>query len=602
MSNLVINRKNMFLDTPDFDVKKNYFDLSFLHARDMEVGKLYPIGLIRTMPGDKVKCSVNIKGYMESLLKNGFYNFRLNLRAYYSRFSDLDPLAEGVLTGGPDGDFDGTFPTFNLSSKDNFKKPYDSLQDCFGLAMSSFTDTSFPVSQRKINALPFIMYDLVYYNHYIDSLIEDNISNYIVNTPLRKKGQEIQGLVNNNTRFYPSHGSYNRLFENVSYFREFLVNHGYPEVQSTTGYSDYDIYNFLYNVNYVKDRYTSAKLSEQLGTPPRLPIDMSTVFDFSKSPNNIPLMFPRVRKDDNNVIAVVNDPGTDSVKLAVPSPTGVAKNMIYDYPAIDNWDKFFNAALQTSISSFSVPDIRLAFQTQIIQESIMLGGWEYYEYAKTFFGVDLKDRVKYRPRYIGGTRKSFIVNDVFSTVATQDAPLGTYAGRGSIDTEDFLIDTYCEDFGYIMIMAYIDTDGAFYASQGVQKDWLDRERFNFPNPAFYHLSMQGIRDSELYINSATNTLHSDIFGFQGIYNEWRQKTDYVTGSLRDELSFWHSARIFDNQPLLNPEFLKVKQKDYDRLFAVTADIYKPFIMGFAFKCVVSRNLPSYPLPGLIDHR
>lgn len=603
MSNLVVNRKNMFLETPDFDVKKNYFDLSFLHARDMEVGKLYPIGLIRTMPGDKVKCSVNIKGYMESLLKNGFYNFRLNIRAYYSRFSDLDPLAEGVLTGGPDGDFDGTFPSVYLYGRQNFRKPYDSLQDCFGLPLAVLPTSTIPSS--KINALPYIMYDLVYYNHYIDSVVEDNISNYIVNTPLRKKNQEIEGLTNNNTRFYNPSGTYGRMFDTPANFRKFLLTHGYPEVQSATDYSDADLNNFLYNVNYVKDRYTSAKLSEQLGTPPRLPIDLNSAFEFENAAAaHLPLV--SISPDASPTFPYyLQTAGEKGVELSQPKQGGTH---LFGAPIVgvddyaQNWDAFFKNALQASVSSFSVSDMRLAFQTQIIQESIMIGGWEYYEYAKTFFGVDLKDRVKYRPRYIGGTRKSFIVNDVFSTVATTDAPLGTYAGRGSIDTEDFLIDTYCEDFGYIMIMAYIDTDGAFYASQGVQKEWLDRERFNFPNPAFYHLSMQGIKDSELYISSATTTLHGDVFGFQGIYNEWRQKTDYVTGSLRDELSFWHSARIFDNEPMLNPEFLKVKQKDYDRLFAVESDLYKPFIMGFAFKCVVSRNLPSYPLPGLIDHR
>ena len=597
MSNLVVNRKNMFLDTPDFDVKKNYFDLSFLHARDMEIGKLYPIGLIRTMPGDKVKASVFIKGYMESLLKNGFYNFRLNIRAYYSRFSDLDPLSEGILTGGPDGDYDGVFPKFELYPKSSFNKPFDSLQDCFGLPMA---DIRIQAENKRVNALPFIMYDLIYHNHYIDSIIEDNISNYIINTPLRKKKDTIENLTDNNTRFYNKQGTYTRMFKDTASFKKYLSTHGYPEVLD--GYSEVDVKNFLYNVNYVKDRYTSAKLSEQLGTPPRLPIALNSAFDFTNSSVDEPLG-TLAYLDPGSPIFYSARSVAGSSDINLSSTVSESQTLkVIPRDNLSGWNKFFQNALQTSISSFSITDMRLAFQTEIIQESIMFGGWEYYEYAKTFFGVDLRDRVKYRPRYVGGTRKSFVVNDVFSTVATDTQPLGSYAGRGSIDTEDFIIDTYCEDFGYIMICAYIDTDGAFYASQGVQKEWLDLERFNFPNPAFYHLSMQGIRDSELYINSASTTLYSDVFGFQGIYNEWRQKTDYVTGSLRDELSFWHSARIFDNMPMLNPEFLKVKQKDYDRLFAVSSDLYKPFIMGFAFKCVVSRNLPSFPLPGLIDHR
>ena len=324
MSNLVVNRKNMFLETPDFDVKKNYFDLSFLHARDMEIGKLYPIGLIRTMPGDKVKASLNIKGYMESLLKNGFYNFRLNIRAYYSRFSDLDPLAEGVLTGGPDGDYDGVFPTFYLAAKEHFKKPYDSLQDCFGLPITNLDGIPL-ASNRKVNALPFIMYDLIYHNHYIDSIIEDNISNYIINTPLRKKKDTIEKLTDNNTRFYNSNGSYLRMFQDINSFKSYLSSHGYPEVIDGS-YSDNDILNFIYNVNYVKDRYTSAKLSEQLGTPPRLPIDMSSAFDFNSSPVNKPLTMARYFSPS------INPTKTDAVNV----PNGSKNVSILNTSASDN--------------------------------------------------------------------------------------------------------------------------------------------------------------------------------------------------------------------------------------------------------------------------
>lgn len=601
----VINRNNAYLTAPDFKVEKNWFDLSHIHARDMEIGKLYPVALFRTMPGDNFKCKVDMKGYMESLMKNGFYNFRLNLRAYYMRISDIDPVFEGILTGGPDGDFDEVLPTIELISKGDFKQPYHNLQDCFGLPISNLDLQKFPIDKRFISSLPYIMYDCIYFNHYIDDIIEDNIVNYIYSKPVRKKAQNIRGLVDNDRKFYTVGKKYYRMFDSPINFRSFLSTHGYPEVLDTEKYSFQDLLHFIYNVNYVKDRYTSAKLSEQLGTAPSLAFDLSTAFDFSKSSGDIVL--GQIGIQDNNVATFLNPlnstgNNTKNVNLSVPTTLNGTVVMSPGNMFNANWNTYFNNALQQSISSVPIRDIRLAFQTQLIQESIMFGGWSYYQYIKTFFGVDIKDRIPYRPRYVGGVRKSFIVNDIYSTVATSSSPLGDYAGRGSIDTDDMLFETFAEDFGYIMVVAYIDTDGCFYNSQGVAKEWLDIERFNFPNPAFYHLSMQGIRDSELYVSSASKTLYSDIFGFQGIYNEWRQKNDYVSGSLRDELSFWHSARIFDSKPNLNSEFLKVKQKDYDRIFSVKSDLYKPFIMAFGFSCAVERNMPSFPLPGLIDHR
>lgn len=596
----VINRNNAYLAAPDFKVQKNWFDLSHIHARDMEIGKLYPVALFRTMPGDNFKCKVDMKGYMESLMKNGFYNFRLNLRAYYMRISDMDPVFEGILTGGPDGDFEGKLPDIEFISIEHFKNPYHNLQDCFGLPMHKIT---IPQNNRYISALPYIMYDCIYYNHYIDDIIEDNIVNYIYSKPIRKKGQNISGLIDNDRKFYLPTNHYFRMFDNAENFRTFLSTHGYPEVLDTNKYSGADILHFLYNVNYVKDRYTSSKLSEQLGTAPVLAFDLSTAFNFNDSQRLVPLgdlaTFLPLDTTPNFVQSSGNN--TKGLELEQNEQNKTRVNVVPG-SHLSNWNSFFSNALQQTISSVPIRDIRLAFQTGLIQESIMFGGWSYYQYIKTFFGVDIKDRIPYRPRYVGGVRKNFIVNDIYSTVSTNSSPLGDYAGRGSIDTDDMLFETFAEDFGYIMVVAYIDTDGCFYSSQGVAKEWLDVERFNFPNPAFYHLSMQGIRDSELYVSSASKTLHSEIFGFQGIYNEWRQKNDYVTGSLRDELSFWHSARIFDSKPNLNPEFLKVKQKDYDRIFSVKSDLYKPFIMAFGFSCAVERNMPSFPLPGLIDHR
>lgn len=594
----LINRNNLFLDDSNFKVDKNVFDLSFVHPRDMQVGKLYPVGVIPTMPGDRMKCSVNLKGYMETLLKNGFYNFRINLRAYYCRTTQLDPRADGIFSGGPDGNYDEIFSRVYLHDFKHFKRPYESLQDVFGLPLSV------PFNTLYVNANPYIMYDLIYHSYYIDSIIEDNIPYYITNK-ITKKDKQIPGLVDNDRLFFRTDNKYERMFDSANSFRSYLSTHGYPEVLDDTKYSINDIYSFMYNVNYIKDRYTSSHIAVQLGTPPTLPIDLSTAFDFSNLDVQPSLSLGAVgsisSKGTNKILGTQRT-GSISFEGATINDYGAQSINVFPYGYGEQWNNYFKNALQTSVSSFSVTDLRLAFQTQIIQEGMMLGGWEHYQYLKYFFGVDLENSSQSRPRYLGGTRKNFITSDVFSTAATSDAPLGSYAGRGHIDDSDFLFDSFFEDFGYVMIVAYVDTNACYYNSQGVKKHWVDNERFNYPNPAFYHLSMQGVETSELYVSSATTTLKGDVFGFNGIYDEWRMNTDYVTGNLRDTLSFWTSARIFDDKPVLNPEFLKVKQSDYDRIFSVESDLMQPFIMAFGFNILAYRNLPERAVPGFIDHR
>ena len=600
----LITRKNLFLDDADFSVQKNYFDLSFVHARDMEIGKIYPIGLIRTLPGDDIKCKLNVKAYMESLIKNGFYNFRLNIRAYYSRFGDLDPNSKAIMSGGPDGDYDDAIAYQYFHAKSSFKKPYNNLQDCLGLPLIE-NDVGLFSGRNIVSALPYILYDNIIYSYYINSIVEDNIVDYVQNGFRGNKRKNIVGLVENERLPYNGNKWYCRYFDSISNFRDFLTTHGYPEVGDKNAYSDTDVLHFLYNVNYVKDRYTAAHISQQLGTPPSLPINTNISVNFPTDPNFRGKVLVDVQNQDITTNSFY-DVGSTVSNTAVGqlSATGLEKprNTIGVYTTSSNWNELFRQALTASASNFNVGDLRLAFQTQIIQESIMLGGWEWYQYVKMFFGQDIKDRIPYRPRYLGGIRKPFITSDIFSTVQTDQAPLGSYAGRGQLESDDFLFDSHFEDFGYIMIIAYIDTDGCYYNSQGIKKHWLDRERFNFPNPAFYHLSMQGVERSELYISSATTTLQGDIFGFQPIYNDWRQNDDYVTGSLRDELSFWTSARIFGNNPALNASFLKVKQSDYDRVFAVSGELFKPFICAFGHSVLAHRNLPPMSIPGLIDHR
>nr|WEW54432.1 MAG: major capsid protein [Microvirus Sku113] len=584
--NSLINRQNIYNKEKPFSKVSSAFDLSHIHATNHEIGKLIPVTSFLTLPGDRFKISIAFKTYMESLLKNGFYNLKMNFRAYWLPLNEMWPSFRSFISGGRSGNFQAIPPKFQIDNTNDLKH---TLADYFGYSLKKN-------KTYKVNAFQWMMYDLIYYWYFINQHVEKNLP-YII-TDEDNTLDNIPGLCSNRQFYDKSSNMYIRMFKNFDNYKQFLMEAGYPEIALDNDAPK--LLNFVYNVNYVKDRYTSAHLTQQLGTPPTLPVDINAAFNFNNNEPDLELL--KISADNvSNVGNLIIKQGQKIPEFNNNADNEANVVASTDRLLLENWNTLFKNVLNQTATSFSVPDLRLAFQTQIIQEGTLLGGWEYQDYIKYFFGTDVGiDRIPSKPVYCGGFKTPLAISDVFSTVATTDDPLGTYAGKSVTEDNQFLCDYVCKDFGILMIVAYVDVNGSFYGSQGIPEEFNFHDRFDMVNPAFYHLSEQGINHNELYLSTASST--AKPFGFGGIYNVFRQKTDFISGDLRDELSFWHSARFFNEVPNLNPEFLKVKQKDYDRLFAVSSDNFKPFISAFGVKALAYRPLPELAVPGLIDHR
>lgn len=71
----------------------------------------------------------------------------------------------------------------------------------------------------------------------------------------------------------------------------------------------------------------------------------------------------------------------------------------------------------------------------------------------------------------------------------------------------------------------------------------------------------------------------------------------ATGSL----DVWHFADDYDTLPKLGSEWINEPYKNVDRTIAVTSQLTHQFIEDFYFKCMYTRPMPVYSIPGLIDH-
>ena len=93
-----------------------------------------------------------------------------------------------------------------------------------------------------------------------------------------------------------------------------------------------------------------------------------------------------------------------------------------------------------------------------------------------------------------------------------------------------------------------------------------------------------------------------VFGYQERYAEYRYKPSMITGQFRSTyattLDFWHLAQKFDALPELGASFIEEKPP-LDRVIAVPSE--PQFLFDAFFDLKTARPMPTYSVPGLVDH-
>ncbi len=225
---------------------------------------------------------------------------------------------------------------------------------------------------------------------------------------------------------------------------------------------------------------------------------------------------------------------------------------------------------------------------------------------RSHFGIAPKDEVLGRPQYIGGTKSSIVVSEVLQTSRTEDdtstqkgSPLGRLAGHGLGATSDYICTFTSKEFGYIIGIASWMPKPSY--QQGVNRIFSRKTKFDFYFPEFAHLSEQAVTNGEIFATGTSRD--SEIFGYQGAYNEMRYTPSFNCADMRDTFSYWHLGRIFSSAPKLNAGFLTTNSA-YDG--GIRKDIFASqnepgLIVQFANIVKAIRPLPVYGTPGFVDH-
>lgn len=259
------------------------------------------------------------------------------------------------------------------------------------------------------------------------------------------------------------------------------------------------------------------------------------------------------------------------------------------------------AADLSSATGATINALRQAFAVQKFYEREARGGQRYIEMVRSHFNVVNPDFRLQRPEYLGGYRHQITVNQVIQSSETNTTPLGE-TGAYSLTTHrdgDVFSHSFTEH-GILMGLACIRQTQHTY-QQGINRAWLKKEKFDFYYPELANLGEQYIKNAEIYAQGIDKD--NEAFGYQEAWAEMRYMPDIVSGEMRSDysqtLDYWHYGDNYEELPKLGSKW--IRETDSNILRTLAVQDHDQFKCDFYFGAIYTRPLPTWSVPGLIDH-
>lgn len=275
-----------------------------------------------------------------------------------------------------------------------------------------------------------------------------------------------------------------------------------------------------------------------------------------------------------------------------------------DTPTANATMRFGNeSGLQVNLSNATaatINQLRQAFQIQKLYERDARGGTRYTEIIRSHFGVTSPDARLQRPEYLGGGSTPIKINPVVQTSGTpaSGTPQGNLAAFGVASTQGH---GFSKSFTeHTLLIGLVNVRAELSYQRGLDRMWSRQTRWDFYWPALSHIGEQAVLNQEIWCNGDSND--PLVFGYQERYAEYRYFPSKITGKFRSTasgtLDYWHLAQKFTTLPTLGDTFIK-EAPPIDRVVAVNTE--PQFLFDSYFDIKTARPMPTYGVPGLIDH-
>lgn len=547
---------------------RNVFNWNREKQFDMDIGELIPCGCEFIMPGTTIKFGNEQLVRLQPMVAPAMVELRIDVHNFFVPLRLLDENWETFVTGGEDGEYSVPPILWKGTNKGKWSL-WDYMISAPVSSEASELNSTLPV------AYPKIAYNLVFNQWYRDENLQDEVD----------------------------------LMQDSILFR-----------------------------NWSKDYFTSALNSLQRGVAPAFPVTFDVAGSIPALTLNgtidVPVEGTSVQStlsggsisisgdtgywtsNSANIMALKGSGNTLTVRHEEQNISPKQSSLVFglNKPTVTNTVSAGRAKGTVSatgsgdinittgeIATFDVSDLRRIVAIQRFMELNERAGVRYTEFIQAHYGVKNPDSRLQRAEYIGGTKSYIGVSEVLQTsgTGTGDTPQGTLAGKGISASRGYAGKYFASEFGiWLSIMSIMPMQSY---GQGIDRQWLWKSRYDLPFPEFAFLSEQAVTRNEIFHTGTSSD--DEVFGFQARFNEYRNKYNTFHGAFRDTYAYWHLGSIFQNQPMLNEDFISLKGFDGHRIFAVQpqARTEKDFIVTYGQICKAIQPIPRYGEPGLVDH-
>lgn len=542
---------SIFSTIPINKPKRNSFNLSHERKMTCKLGKLNVMLNIPVVPGDTAKVVSEAMVRMAPMVAPIMHRVNCYIHYFYVPNRIIWSEFEEFITGGEDGTSEPAMPHItgtqisamvrNNNYRDLFQ--HGSLWDFLGLPSSDDLPSS---ADLKISLLPFRAYQMIWNEYYRDQNLQDEVDIC----------KDISGDGHTEAQIHDLLTLRNRCWEK-DYFSGALP---WPQRGE-------DVFLPLHgDAPVVATREISA--SEPLMVPFELGNGLSSSdieFEFSGN-GSLP---------SNNTVVARNAYSSGGLsKGPLAQYNGNDYNTILSgiegtqYIRQDNITGNYVADL-TQVTAATINELRRATAAQRYLELRARSGSRYIEVIEAEFGVRSSDARLQRPEYLGGGKTALVISEVLQNSASDETtPQGNMAGHGLSVGKTHKFKRFFEEHGYVIGIMSIVPKPTY--QQGIPRDFLKMDKYDYYSPMFAHLGEQEIYNAEIYANQ-TNPY--GLFGYTPRYAEYKYIPSSVHGDFRGNMDFWHMGRIFSNPPTLNAEFVQVDEAadDLTRVFAAMTD-------------------------------
>lgn len=363
------------------------------------------------------------------------------------------------------------------------------------------------------------------------------------------------------------------------------------------------------------DYFTSALPSPQKGPDVSIPVAEAGNYNvvgngkaLGLTSDGLSFFSPSIKWSGNSSDFVASTPAFSDVGVATSDASGGTSGKFFGVPtAAQLGSNLENSGLiavaSGNAAAATINQLRLAFQIQKYYEQLARGGSRYTEVVRSFFGVTSPDARLQRPEYLGGNRVPINVNQVIQQSGTESTgtPQGTVVGMSqTTDSHSDFTKSFTEH-GFVIGVMCARYDHTY--QQGLARMWSRKDKFDFYWPVFANIGEQAIKNKEIFAQGSDED--DEVFGYQEAWAEYRYKPNQVTGEMRSQyaqsLDVWHLADDYDTLPSLSDSWIREDKANIDRVLAVTSSVSNQFFADIFVKNYVTRPMPMYSVPGLIDH-